>query len=67
MNAVRILAHELRRSSAQDNTALSSEYCHSIEVLLDFFDGMTALFPAWTDSPGVLKDTLSAAVDALRI
>ncbi|KAF8312123.1 hypothetical protein DL93DRAFT_1347783 [Clavulina sp. PMI_390] len=49
MNAVRILAHELQRSAAQDNTSLSSEYCYSIEALLDFLDSMAMLFPAWSE------------------
>ncbi|KAF8312122.1 hypothetical protein DL93DRAFT_2098457 [Clavulina sp. PMI_390] len=51
MNAIRILAHELRRSDVRGNTSVSIEYCRCIEVLLDFLDSTTALYPAWMDLP----------------
>ncbi|KAF8313474.1 hypothetical protein DL93DRAFT_1175316 [Clavulina sp. PMI_390] len=48
MNALRIFAHELQRHDVRENANLSTEYCHSVEVLLDFLGEMTALYPAWS-------------------
>ncbi|KAF8312127.1 hypothetical protein DL93DRAFT_2082541 [Clavulina sp. PMI_390] len=67
MNAVRILAHELQKSDVRENPRLCSEHCHSIEILLDFIDSMTALFPAWEASPEAIKDVLIRAIDALGL
>ncbi|KAF8308635.1 hypothetical protein DL93DRAFT_1868254 [Clavulina sp. PMI_390] len=67
MNAIRILAHELRRPEVQANAALATRHCHSIEILLDFLGSMTALHPAWSDSPEVLKETLNGAIDSLKV
>ncbi|KAF8310886.1 hypothetical protein DL93DRAFT_1566699 [Clavulina sp. PMI_390] len=66
MNAIRIFAHELRRPDVQENATLSAEYCHSIEVLLDFLSDMTVLYPAWRDSPVLVKDVLTTAMESLK-
>ncbi|KAF8324096.1 hypothetical protein DL93DRAFT_97492 [Clavulina sp. PMI_390] len=65
INAIRIFAHELRRPEAQENPKLSTEYCQSIEILLDFLDEMTALYPAWAGSTQVLKQPLTVAMNSL--
>ncbi|KAF8317592.1 hypothetical protein DL93DRAFT_2076674 [Clavulina sp. PMI_390] len=67
MNAVRVYAQELRRLEVRENAKLSTEYCNSIEVLLEFLSGMTALYPVWEDSPVLLKDPLTVAMEGLKI
>ncbi|KAF8310832.1 hypothetical protein DL93DRAFT_1561684 [Clavulina sp. PMI_390] len=67
MNAIRIFAHELKRFDAEENPTISTEYCHSIEVLLDFLTGMTTVYPAWKDSPELIKDTLNSAMESLKL
>ncbi|KAF8306986.1 hypothetical protein DL93DRAFT_2159673 [Clavulina sp. PMI_390] len=67
MNAVRVLAKELRGSEARENTKLSIDYCTSIEILLDFLDSVTSWYPLWNDSPQMLKESLTKAIDSLRI
>ncbi|KAF8311313.1 hypothetical protein DL93DRAFT_2169184 [Clavulina sp. PMI_390] len=67
MNAVRIFAHELRGSEVRENAKLATEYCKSIETILDFLDTMTALYPAWADSTKALKDPLMATLEALTV
>ncbi|KAF8304899.1 hypothetical protein DL93DRAFT_2102322 [Clavulina sp. PMI_390] len=62
MNAIRIFAHELRRLDVQEKIALANEYIHSIELLLDFLDTMTALYPAWTDSTKSLGEAVVASI-----
>ncbi|KAF8304935.1 hypothetical protein DL93DRAFT_2172874 [Clavulina sp. PMI_390] len=66
MNAVRVVAHELKRSGARGrNAKLLTSNCHAIEVFLDFLDDVTMLNPAWTETPLLLKDALTAAVTPL--
>ncbi|KAF8304938.1 hypothetical protein DL93DRAFT_2233306 [Clavulina sp. PMI_390] len=65
MNAIRVFARELKKPDVRGNARLSTNYCHTIELLLDFIDDTTLLFPAWTDTPVLLKDTLTAAVSTL--
>ncbi|KAF8309025.1 hypothetical protein DL93DRAFT_2231211 [Clavulina sp. PMI_390] len=65
MNAIRIIARELRRSEAKANSALSINYCQSLEVLLDALEDIMSVFPAWADTPAVLRDTLLATADSL--
>ncbi|KAF8310888.1 hypothetical protein DL93DRAFT_2169450 [Clavulina sp. PMI_390] len=67
LNAIRIFAHELRRHDAEENPTISTEYCYSIQVVLDFLGGMTALYPAWKDSPELVKGTLTSAMESLKI
>ncbi|KAF8310833.1 hypothetical protein DL93DRAFT_1562781 [Clavulina sp. PMI_390] len=67
MNALRILAHELRRPDVQENPTISSEYCRSIEVLLDFLEGMIGFYPAWKNSLDLIKETLTSAMESLKI
>ncbi|KAF8294837.1 hypothetical protein DL93DRAFT_2103261 [Clavulina sp. PMI_390] len=62
INAVRILTHELRRPEVRKNVGVSINYCHSIETLLEFLGVMTELYPAWSNSPELLKETLTAAI-----
>ncbi|KAF8293676.1 hypothetical protein DL93DRAFT_859284 [Clavulina sp. PMI_390] len=66
MNAIRIFTHELQGQKVQENLAVCNEYCHSIELLLDFLGAMAALYPAWSNSPDLLKDTLIATMGTLR-
>ncbi|KAF8309037.1 hypothetical protein DL93DRAFT_2231218 [Clavulina sp. PMI_390] len=65
MNAVRLIACELRRPETKENVDLTVSYCHSVESLLDFIDGTMIYFPAWVDSLMGLKDTLTAAATSL--
>ncbi|KAF8317095.1 hypothetical protein DL93DRAFT_2077244, partial [Clavulina sp. PMI_390] len=65
MNATRIIAHELKRSAAGTSPRLSTEYCSAIESILDFLDDVVSISPAWVDLPLSLKDTLSAAANAV--
>ncbi|KAF8311355.1 hypothetical protein DL93DRAFT_1478003 [Clavulina sp. PMI_390] len=65
MNATRIIAKELRRREVKENAGLSIQYCHWIELLLDYLDDTTLLFPAWNDAFVALKDTLVTAAKSL--
>ncbi|KAF8309026.1 hypothetical protein DL93DRAFT_1796689 [Clavulina sp. PMI_390] len=65
MNAVRVIARELRRSEARNNHVLSIDHCRSVELLLDFLDDIMLLFPAWVEAPVALKDSLVAAANSL--
>ncbi|KAF8309566.1 hypothetical protein DL93DRAFT_1711760 [Clavulina sp. PMI_390] len=60
-NAVRVIARQLQRAGIRENVKLSLSYYSDIESLLDFIEGMTAVFPTWADVPTSLKDTLTAA------
>ncbi|KAF8317626.1 hypothetical protein DL93DRAFT_2226192 [Clavulina sp. PMI_390] len=67
MNAVRVLAHELRAPEAIESPRLSIHYCKTIEFLLDFLDNLTISYPAWVDAPTPLADVIVPAVTALNI
>ncbi|KAF8304929.1 hypothetical protein DL93DRAFT_2233298 [Clavulina sp. PMI_390] len=65
MNATRVVAHELQRSEAKANARLSTNYCNLIDLFLDIIDDITLLSPTLADSPLLLKDSLTAAVNSL--
>ncbi|KAF8312689.1 hypothetical protein DL93DRAFT_1298207 [Clavulina sp. PMI_390] len=65
MNAIRVLARELRRPGSHGNAKISLAYCNYIESLLDFVDEVVLLWPAWCHSPATLKDTLTATLTLL--
>ncbi|KAF8317630.1 hypothetical protein DL93DRAFT_2165489 [Clavulina sp. PMI_390] len=67
MNAIRVLAHELRAPEARQSSQLSIHYCETIEVLLDFLDDLTISYPAWADAPVPLADVIVPAVNALAV
>ncbi|KAF8309023.1 hypothetical protein DL93DRAFT_2170662 [Clavulina sp. PMI_390] len=67
MNAVRVIARELRGSKAKENAGLSISHCRSIELLLDFLDDVIKSLPAWVEAPLALKETLEAAANSLSI
>ncbi|KAF8312691.1 hypothetical protein DL93DRAFT_1298933 [Clavulina sp. PMI_390] len=62
MNAIRVLARELRRLEIHTNPTISLNYCNHIESLLDFVDDVVLLWPAWSHSPATLKDTLTTTL-----
>ncbi|KAF8304937.1 hypothetical protein DL93DRAFT_412183 [Clavulina sp. PMI_390] len=62
LNALRVIARELQRSDTRTNTKVLVNYCNNIGTLLDFIDDVVVLFPAWSNSPRVLKDTLISAL-----
>ncbi|KAF8306832.1 hypothetical protein DL93DRAFT_2171975 [Clavulina sp. PMI_390] len=66
MNAIRILAHELRNSDVQANPTLAAEYCHFIEILLEFIDDMMGFYPAWGDSTELVKGVINLALESLH-
>ncbi|KAF8317644.1 hypothetical protein DL93DRAFT_515399 [Clavulina sp. PMI_390] len=65
MNAIRLLAHELRGPEARENIRLSVDYCETIELLLDFLDDMMVSYPTWADAPAPLADVITSAVNVL--
>ncbi|KAF8312125.1 hypothetical protein DL93DRAFT_2229250 [Clavulina sp. PMI_390] len=67
MNAVRVLAHELQKPDVEENPRLCSEYCHSIEIVLDFIDEVITSFPAWSTSLESIKDVLISAINSLTL
>ncbi|KAF8309910.1 hypothetical protein DL93DRAFT_1689534 [Clavulina sp. PMI_390] len=65
MNAARIFGRELLGYEARENNRISTEYCYSIEYLLDIMDAVTARYPAWADAPKSIKATLTTALDTI--
>ncbi|KAF8304865.1 hypothetical protein DL93DRAFT_414389 [Clavulina sp. PMI_390] len=65
MNAVRVVARELQRPEARKNVALSTHHCYSIDLFLDIIEDITFLNPAWADTPLLIKDTLTAALNSV--
>ncbi|KAF8305132.1 hypothetical protein DL93DRAFT_2233180 [Clavulina sp. PMI_390] len=65
INALRVIIRELRRPEVKENARLSASYCYAIELLLDFIDDTIVLFPAWADTPVIIKDKLAAALVSL--
>ncbi|KAF8322027.1 hypothetical protein DL93DRAFT_2223639 [Clavulina sp. PMI_390] len=66
MNAVRAITRELRRPETIENARLSVSYCEAIEMLLDFLDEIVSLFPAWAQTPALLKDPLLAVASSVE-
>ncbi|KAF8311464.1 hypothetical protein DL93DRAFT_2083223 [Clavulina sp. PMI_390] len=65
MNAVRLIAHELKRSRSRENIELLASYFLAVDLLLDFLDDSMVFFPAWVDVLPTLKDTLTASAHSL--
>ncbi|KAF8304934.1 hypothetical protein DL93DRAFT_412130 [Clavulina sp. PMI_390] len=65
MNAIRVLARELQHSETRGNSKLSTTKCNYIESLLDFIEEVVVLFPAWAETPVLLKETLTTALNSL--
>ncbi|KAF8312690.1 hypothetical protein DL93DRAFT_2098163 [Clavulina sp. PMI_390] len=65
MNAIRVIARELRQPETSRDVMASLSYCASIETLLDFIDDVVSLWPAWSNSPAMLKDTLTTTLTLL--
>ncbi|KAF8316901.1 hypothetical protein DL93DRAFT_2154593 [Clavulina sp. PMI_390] len=65
MNALRIIAQEVRRADTREDTRLCLSYYLFIEWLLDFLDDTMAFLPAWVEVLSSLKDPLTAAIDSL--
>ncbi|KAF8309047.1 hypothetical protein DL93DRAFT_2170678 [Clavulina sp. PMI_390] len=65
MNAVRLIAHELKRSTVKKDATLSVSYCVAIGSLLDFLDDTMVFFPAWVDVLSALRSTLTSAATSL--
>ncbi|KAF8304932.1 hypothetical protein DL93DRAFT_411534 [Clavulina sp. PMI_390] len=66
MNAVRVVAHELRQNGAQrENIRLLINDCYVIELFLDFIDDLILFNPAWTGTTALVKDLLMDAVTPL--
>ncbi|KAF8310879.1 hypothetical protein DL93DRAFT_2230036 [Clavulina sp. PMI_390] len=63
VNAIRMIARELRASGMKGNAALSLGYCHSIELLLDFLDDVIITLPAWGSYSFPSNSTRSATDD----
>ncbi|KAF8309003.1 hypothetical protein DL93DRAFT_2086170 [Clavulina sp. PMI_390] len=64
MTAVRIVSCELQWSTARGDSALSVDYCYTIELLLDFLDNIMLRFPAWAVTLVPLKGSLTTAVNS---
>ncbi|KAF8323981.1 hypothetical protein DL93DRAFT_64140 [Clavulina sp. PMI_390] len=65
MNAIRVVARELRASVVRGDATQCADYCLAIESALDFLDDVTTSYPAWVDVPIALKDTLLSAARTL--
>ncbi|KAF8312692.1 hypothetical protein DL93DRAFT_1298787 [Clavulina sp. PMI_390] len=65
MNAIRVITQELRQPETSRDPKASLSYCTSIETLLDFVDDVVLLWPAWSNSPAMLKDPLNTTLTLL--
>ncbi|KAF8323980.1 hypothetical protein DL93DRAFT_2162079 [Clavulina sp. PMI_390] len=66
INALRIIARELRTAATSGNARMLIDYCCALESILDFFDDAILMCPAWSDLPLSLKDVLTATANAVK-
>ncbi|KAF8309031.1 hypothetical protein DL93DRAFT_1796698 [Clavulina sp. PMI_390] len=66
MNAIRVISQEIQHSKANRSPSLLTNYCSSIELMLDFLDDVTVLFPAWANGLVTFRRTLTATASSLN-
>ncbi|KAF8290500.1 hypothetical protein DL93DRAFT_2161545 [Clavulina sp. PMI_390] len=65
MNAISIIAYQLRRHAAQQLAKLAADDCHLLDMLLECLEDSSMGLTEWSDTHIVIKDSLITVVKSL--